>query len=646
MGSFLLNKFNLKRVRWYHLAGIGLLILAAGLRFYSLNADSLWHDELVVALNSRGSLAEVLANTRQNNSSPILYPLALYAVQKVESSTVSVRFLPAAASVLTVAVLLFLLPRMGASRWTAFTAALLLTLSVAAIEQAQDAREYSIDALLAALLIAGLLGYRQKGRKVLLCGVLFLAPLVQYGLVIFGAAVLATTLLTIHYPPPLSTSEEEGRRSASSRVLRWLQGRRGLAWPLACFLAGGLLTYLVTASHQWRSLCGGDRCAGGYLSEYYYSGGDLVAFTASGLWEALQQHLPGLFAGLAAGVFLIFLARSLQSRSWNAIALLTLFALLLAWAAGVGAIYPFGSVRHSLYLGPIICLAAGGSFHGAADSLAGWTGRAWLRPTLLVGLLGGIALAGTMQLAQADPYRTIPKVEAALAVLEKRAQAEDMVFLESVAAQGALFYLEQKPRNYHYGATGCFSDFAKCLSDLPRAAIFHPNPIKRIWLVHLRDAAVDRELMAAWDEGVAVETIDVAGIYQITLVTNLNPERVQTYQETVSGEPAARGYFEVYRRAEENLLLYFKRPCAPADAEELFFLHLYPQDPADLLATRQQSGFNVWDFRAFAPYGQRIGEDCIVPVWLPDYPLQRIHTGQFDLSAEERLWEVEFPGEQ
>lgn len=371
--------------------------------------------------------------------------------------------------------------------------------------------------------------------------------------------------------------------------------------------------------------------------------GCIYGFRALGSIAAASARVV---CGSSCRGFPVFLARSLQSRSWNAIALLTLFALLLAWAAGVAAIYPFGSVRHSLYLGPIICLAAGGAFHWAADSLAGWSGRAWLRPALLVGLFGGIALAGTMQLAQADPYRTIPKVEAALAVLEERAQAEDMVFLESVAAQGALFYLEQKPRNYHYGDTGCFSDFARCLPDLPRAAIFHPNPIKRIWLVHLRDAAVDRELLAAWDEGVAAETIDVAGIYQITLVTNLNPERVQTYQETVSGEPAARGYFEVYRRAEENLLLYFKRPCAPADAAELFFLHLYPQDPADLLATRQQSGFNVWDFWAFAPYGRRIGEDCIVPVWLPDYPLQRIHTGQFDLSAEERLWEVEFPWEQ
>lgn len=642
MDSLWPNKFNLMGISWYCLAGIGLLILAAGLRFYSLNEDSLWHDELVVALNSRGSLSEVFANTRQNNSSPILYPLALYAVQKLESSTFSVRFLSAAASVLTVAALLFLLPRTGLSRWTAFPAALLLTLSAAAIEEAQGAREYSVDALLAALLIAGLLWYRQEGRKALFCGVLFLAPLAQYGLVIFGAAALATAWLL----PPIPVAERQ--RSPGSRVPGWLQKRVGLAWPLACFLAGCLLTYLITAGHQWRNLCGGDRCAGVYLSEYYYSGSDafsLLAFTAAGLWEVLQQHLPELFAGLAAGVFLILLAWSLKSRRWDAIALLALFAILLAWAAGVAAAYPFGSVRHSLYLGPIICLAAGSSFHSAAGGLAALAGRDWLRPALLTGLLGGIALAGTVQLSQADPYRSLPKVEAALAVLEERAQAEDMVFLESVAAQGALFYLEQKPRNYHYGEVGCFTDYAKCMPDLSRSTIFHPNPIKRIWLIHLRDVEVEPELLAAWGEGIALEKIDIEGIYQITLVTNLNPQPVQTYRETVSGPPEARGYFEVYRRANENLLLYFRRPCVPTDTEAWFFLHLYPQDPADLLETRQEAGFNVWDF-PFAPYGQRLGADCIVPVGLPDYPLQRIHTGQFDLATGEWFWETEFPGKR
>ena len=60
---------------------------------------------------------------------------------------------------------------------------------MAAIRHAQDAREYSIDALLAVLLIAGLLWYLRDGRKALLGVALFVAPLLQYGLVLFGVAV-------------------------------------------------------------------------------------------------------------------------------------------------------------------------------------------------------------------------------------------------------------------------------------------------------------------------------------------------------------------------------------------------------------------------------------------------------------------------
>ena len=181
---------------------VGLLVVAAGLRFYDLPGNPVWNDEAVASRNSSGALSEVIPNTRSNNSSPILYPLALWVVQKVDVSAFSLRLLPATASVLTVAVMLFWLPRLGVNRWAAFLAALLTTLSVAAIEHAQDAREYSLDALLAVLLIAGLLAYLRDSRKVLICVALFLAPLVQYGLALFGVAVIGAAIILPPPPPP------------------------------------------------------------------------------------------------------------------------------------------------------------------------------------------------------------------------------------------------------------------------------------------------------------------------------------------------------------------------------------------------------------------------------------------------------------
>ncbi len=198
-------------------AFVCLLIVAAGLRFYDLPGNSVWLDEAVAAINSRGSLSEVVLNTRCCNSSPILYPLALWAVQKVESTPFSIRVLPAAASVLTVAVMLFLLPRLGVARGAAFLAALLATLSVEAIRHAQDAREYSIDALLAVLMTAGLLWYLRDGRRGLLCVSLFLAPLLQYGLVLFGVAVMGAAVVL---PPPPPARLGGGGREFDSQLDR------------------------------------------------------------------------------------------------------------------------------------------------------------------------------------------------------------------------------------------------------------------------------------------------------------------------------------------------------------------------------------------------------------------------------------------
>ena len=183
-----------RKTRLYYAACVVLLVAAAGLRFHDLSEHQLRFDEAAAANYSKGTFSETISNTRYHNSSPILYPLVLYAVQKVESTIFSVRIVPALASVLTIALMLFLLPRLGVARGAAFLAGLLATLSIAAIEHAQDAREYSIDALVALLMVAGLLRYLRDGRTILLCVFLFLAPLLQYGL----GVDLKLTLRSLH----------------------------------------------------------------------------------------------------------------------------------------------------------------------------------------------------------------------------------------------------------------------------------------------------------------------------------------------------------------------------------------------------------------------------------------------------------------
>ena len=94
--SYYSRMSNRSKTRLYYAAAVCLLVVAAALRFWDLPGSTIEYDEAVAANNLRvGTLDEVLENTRRHNSSPILYPLVLYAVQKVESSRLSVRVVPA-----------------------------------------------------------------------------------------------------------------------------------------------------------------------------------------------------------------------------------------------------------------------------------------------------------------------------------------------------------------------------------------------------------------------------------------------------------------------------------------------------------------------------------------------------------------------
>lgn len=104
-----------------------------------------------------------------------------------------------------------------------------------------------------------------------------------------------------------------------------------------------------------------------------------------------------------------------------------------------------------------------------------------------------------------------------------------------------------------------------------------------------------------------------------------------------SGELVGSGEFDVY--VNGRTLVYIREPCAPADTEAWFFLHIDPDDPADLPDERQRWGFDGRDF-IFDLQATRFDETCLTTVELPDYGIARIRTGQYDDTGQ--LWSVEF----
>ena len=536
-------------------AFVCLLLVAAELRFYDLPGHGVEYDEAVAANNSRGALSEVVPNTRNNNSSPILYPLALWAVQKVDISAFSIRVLPASASVLTVAGMLFLLPHLGVARGAAFLSALLATLSPAAIWHAQDAREYSIDALLALLLIAGLLWYLRDGRKALLCLSLFLAPLLQYGLVLFGAALMGAVLVT---PRPLAAPEGDSRLS---RIRHWFQQRIALVWPAGCFLAGCALSYAVTLRYQWgRRSLGPD----GYMWPYYYQGkldAQLIfEFSIDRTWSLLTYHLPeavAIAALTALAVFLVaaFLRKFQGEFPGSAIAVLFALCLAVSVSAALLGIYPLGGIRQVIYLGPVIFLAAGVAIHWIADSLAALTHRVWLAPALAVMAAGAIILAGVGAMRYDSPYKTNQNIESVLAALEERVREEDVVYAGRWAIPSIQFYHgeEGSPDNYYYGTRSCTasaeSGLRPCLREMIDLVALFPKVPDRIFLVYDYDKTSILEELELLGEQVSVEHVTADdGQFSIALIENIKASselaaRRPAYEELVSGEPVIRSDF-------------------------------------------------------------------------------------------------------
>lgn len=654
--------------RWaYGAAVAAVLLLAAGLRFHGLAEDALWYDEAVVALNSQGTLSEVLGHTRAYNTAPILVPAALWAVQKVAATEFSVRLLSAAGSLAAVAVLLLGLPGVGLGRRSALFAGILAAMSVPAIVEARDAREYSVDALVAALLIVGLLRFLRDGRRVLLGSALFVAPLVQYGLGLFGAAVLLTAALC---PGPAPKARR--KKADEGHPVGWFRRRLGLAVPAGCLAAGGVLTVLTTFRHQFEP---GDTVVMGHLLGDYYAGGlgdpgAALSFAAAGVGDLLGAFLSAPLAwALLGGLGLLalsgvwrrgrsrFRARSAggpgegspeegeparEGPSASRV-VFTLFAASLAFAvaAALARLYPLGAVRQLTYLGPIVFTAAG---------VLGWivVRRASAplprraRPFLHAAAASALLLAGTLAVARADLRGRTGSMEPILAALD-RAGPNDLVYVSGAATPAARFYADRQGESYHWAEEGCFRDFGPCFDELMGRMGRSGPPPAQVWILHVNE----EQVRAAWGErgeGIPLRKAaggfdnttlflvpDAAGLAERARRKRRSALLASLGSDGVGGEPLIRARFQV-RRADAGLV-YTREPCVSADVAGRFFLHLHPVAAAGERPAAENRDFD------FDERGVLVDGKCLAVAPFDPGGMARIRTGQV-ASGETPGWEA------
>ncbi len=114
-----------------------------------------------------------------------------------------------------------------------------------------------------------------------------------------------------------------------------------------------------------------------------------------------------------------------------------------------------------------------------------------------------------------------------------------------------------------------------------------------------------------------------------------------TYRRVVSGEPAARSYFDVY--LGDGALAHVKDPCVREDVRYWIVVEVIPEDLKDLPKGHGRYGSGNRDFRLYGHPVLFEGK-CIavvpLPDYLPDHRISGIRTGQ---PHRHRGWEVEIP---
>ena len=115
-------------------------------------------------------------------------------------------------------------------------------------------------------------------------------------------------------------------------------------------------------------------------------------------------------------------------------------------------------------------------------------------------------------------------------------------------------------------------------------------------------------------------------------------DRFRRALAALPAEPSARSGFDLYADLDGRTLTYVKSPCAENDIRGRFFLSVFPADPSDVERENRERGLshNSLNF-AFNDYGGLFDGKCAAIRELPDYPIDRIETGQW-IPGEAPLW--------
>ncbi|MCA1554316.1 MAG: glycosyltransferase family 39 protein, partial [Chloroflexi bacterium] len=153
--------YNIQRLSRSTLVLLAILVLAAALRFYRIDTQSLWSDEGSSVVQATRDVASIVANAAADIHPPLYYVLLHFWVMPFGTSEVGVRSFSALLGV-TLVLMCFLLGRQLWDERTGMVAAALAALNPFQIYYSQEARMYMLLAVLGALCLYALLGILRR----------------------------------------------------------------------------------------------------------------------------------------------------------------------------------------------------------------------------------------------------------------------------------------------------------------------------------------------------------------------------------------------------------------------------------------------------------------------------------------------------
>ncbi|NNE07337.1 MAG: hypothetical protein HKN20_02120 [Gemmatimonadetes bacterium] len=218
----------MKHARGFALLAL-ILIVAAGLRLWNLDAESLWLDEIHTHGLMQISIGEMLSTN--GNHTPLFFLIEHKWVEFFGTSDFSMRFPSFIFSVLAIGAAFFATRRLT-DHGTAILTALILTVTAFHIHYAQDARPYALLALVTALALLAFVRFLER-PTILNSTLLVLANVLAlyshfYG--IFMIFAQNAYVLAIHFggsrlprraEKPGSSSKEAETDLPAPGLLRW-----------------------------------------------------------------------------------------------------------------------------------------------------------------------------------------------------------------------------------------------------------------------------------------------------------------------------------------------------------------------------------------------------------------------------------------